>query len=138
MSGLSALFDTSGFVPRWTCGHWTALHGWGMSGHPDAEAIRRYADQKSRFDYLPDDFLVKMLNSLFTMLSPGGKLIAAFKDADRYRAEVYHWLVDWDGFLQRTETDFNRLLRDANIPDNALSTARTDSGSIIFYIAAKP
>lgn len=24
----SLLFDTSGFPPRWTCGHWTDLHGW--------------------------------------------------------------------------------------------------------------
>jgi PAS domain S-box-containing protein len=28
MLGVSALFDTSGFVPRWTCGQWTPLHGW--------------------------------------------------------------------------------------------------------------
>ena len=28
------------------------------------------------FDYLPDDFLVKLLNSLYMLLNPGGKLIA--------------------------------------------------------------
>jgi len=26
--GLSKLFDTSGFTPRWTCGEWSAFQGW--------------------------------------------------------------------------------------------------------------
>jgi SAM-dependent methyltransferase len=89
------------------------------------------------FDYLPDDFLVKLLSSLYLLLNPGGKLIAAFKDADRYRPEVYHWLVDWDGFLQRTEKDFERVLRDADIPNSAISMTRVDSGAIVFYAITK-
>ncbi len=89
------------------------------------------------FDYLPDDFLVKLLSSLYLLLNPGGKLIASFKDADRYRPQLFHWLVDWDGFLQRTEKDFDRVLREANIPCSALSMTRVDSGSIVFYIATK-
>lgn len=89
------------------------------------------------FDYLPDDFLVKLLSSLYGMLNDGGKLIAAFKDADRYRAELFHWLVDWDGFLQRKEKDFARVLRQAGIPDTALSMTRVDSGTIVFYTATK-
>lgn len=28
MELLSQLFDTSDFPARWTCGHWTELHGW--------------------------------------------------------------------------------------------------------------
>ena len=39
------------------------------------------------FDYLPDDFLAKLLHSLHQLLNPGGKLIAAFKDASRYRSQ---------------------------------------------------
>jgi extracellular factor (EF) 3-hydroxypalmitic acid methyl ester biosynthesis protein len=89
------------------------------------------------FDYLPDDFLVKMLNSLYALLTPGGKLIAAFKDADRYRPELFHWLVDWDGFLQRREKDFERLLREAGIPVEAVTMTRVDSGPIVFYTAEK-
>jgi SAM-dependent methyltransferase len=89
------------------------------------------------FDYLPNDFLVKLLSSLYMMLNPGGKLIASFKDANRYRSDIFHWLVDWDGFLQRTESDFERVLRDANIPDDAVSMTRVDSGSIVFYVATK-
>lgn len=89
------------------------------------------------FDYLPDDFLVKLLRSLYTLLNPGGKLIAAFKDADRYQSQLYHWLVDWDGFLQRTEKDFDRVFRDANIPSSAISMTRVESGTIVFYTITK-
>ena len=89
------------------------------------------------FDYLPDDFLTKLLNTLYLMLNPGGKLIAAFKDANRYRSQSYHWFTDWDGFLQRTEDDFDRLFRKAEIPGSALSMTRVNSGSIIFYTATK-
>jgi extracellular factor (EF) 3-hydroxypalmitic acid methyl ester biosynthesis protein len=90
------------------------------------------------FDYLPDDFLVKLLSSLYMLLNPGGKLFAAFKDVDRYQPQLYHWLVDWDGFLQRTEKDFERVFRDANIPSSAISMTRVDSGSIVFYSITKP
>lgn len=89
------------------------------------------------FDYLPDDFLVKLLNTLYKMLNPGGKLIAAFKDATRYRSHIYHWLVDWDGFKQRTEPDFDRVFHLAGIPASALSMTRVESGSIIFYTITK-
>ena len=89
------------------------------------------------FDYLPDDFLVKLLRSLYSLLNPGGKLIAAFKDVGRYQPQLFHWLVDWDGFLQRNEKDFERVLREADIPSSAISMTRVDSGSIIFYAATK-
>jgi len=89
------------------------------------------------FDYLPDDFLVKLLNALYMLLSPGGKLIAAFKDVNYYRPQPYHWIADWDGFLQRTKKDFDRLFKQAGIPDSSLSTTRVRSEMIIFYTASK-
>jgi extracellular factor (EF) 3-hydroxypalmitic acid methyl ester biosynthesis protein len=89
------------------------------------------------FDYLADDFLAKLLNTLYLMLKPGGKLIAAFKDANRYRSQLYHWPANWDGFLQRTQDDFERVLHQAEIPGSALSTTRVNSGAIIFYTAEK-
>lgn len=89
------------------------------------------------FDYLADDFLMKLLRTLYMLLNPGGKLIAAFKDANRYRSQLYHWFADWDGFLQRTEDDFEKLFRRAEIPSSALTMTRVKSGSIIFYIATK-
>lgn len=89
------------------------------------------------FDYLPDDFLIKMLHALYMLLNPGGKLMAAFKDADRYKSQPYHWLLDWNGFLQRSKEDFDRILLEAGIPDRALSQTRDKSGIIIFYTATK-
>jgi len=89
------------------------------------------------FDYLADEFLVKLLNSLYLMLNHGGKLIAAFKDANRYRPQAYHWLASWDGFLQRTQEVFDKIFRQAEIPGSAISMTRANSGSIIFYIATK-
>lgn len=89
------------------------------------------------FDYLPDDFLIKLLRTLYQLLNSGGKLIMAFKDAARYRPQIYHWLVDWDGFKQRIEPDFDRILRHAEIPTRSLSMTRVESGTIIFYTATK-
>ncbi len=89
------------------------------------------------FDYLPDDFLVKLLNALYGLLNEGGKLIMAFKDAERYPSQAYHWLLDWDGFRQRRIADFERILKQADIPAGALTTARDRSGTIMFYTAAK-
>jgi len=85
------------------------------------------------FDYLPSDFLAKMFNTLYRLLKPGGKLIAPFKDVRRYRPQDYHWLTDWDGFLQRREEDFRKILEDAGIPDAAVTESREESGVIIFY-----
>lgn len=89
------------------------------------------------FDYLPSDFLVKMFGTLYNLLNDGGRLIAAFKDARRYRPQEYHWLVDWNGFLQRNEEDFMGIFFDADIPDSAISEMREDTGIIIFYIITK-
>lgn len=90
------------------------------------------------FDYLPDDFLVKLFNSLYAILNAGGRLIASFKDADRYRHQDYHWIVDWDGFLQRRTSDFEDILSGAQIPSSAITESRVDSGTIIFYNITKP
>jgi SAM-dependent methyltransferase len=89
------------------------------------------------FDYLPDEFLVKMLRTLYAMLKPGGTLIAAFKDADLYNQQLYHWLVDWDGFLQRRMDDFERLIGEAGIPGHARTVSRVEAGMIVFYSLEK-
>lgn len=89
------------------------------------------------FDYLPTEFLVNMLRALYGLLNPGGLIIAAFKDATRYRSVDCHWLVDWDGFLQRTEENFRSIFDDARIPVSAITESRVDSGIIIFYLITK-
>lgn len=89
------------------------------------------------FDYLEDDFLVKMLRALYMLLNHGGKLIMTFKDANYYKSQDFHWLCDWNGFLRRTEDDFDRIIEEAGIPDNVLLKSRDKSGVIIFCTATK-
>lgn len=86
------------------------------------------------FDYLETEFLIKLFEALYMLLNPGGRLIAAFKDACRYRHTMFHWLVDWDGFKQRTEEDFMYILHKAGIPNNKISSLRDSTGAIIFYL----
>ena len=88
------------------------------------------------FDYLDSGFLARLFNSLYKLLNPGGLLITSFKDMKRYRHQDYHWIVDWDGFLQRNEEDFFRIFSDAEIPESSITEIREDSGVIVFYLAA--
>ena len=89
------------------------------------------------FDYLPSEFLAKMLGALYRLLNDRGTLVAAFKDAARYRHLDFHWLVDWTGFLQRTEKEFLAILGNAGIPGSAIKEQRDDTGIIIFYVITK-
>jgi SAM-dependent methyltransferase len=89
------------------------------------------------FDYLQNDFLVTLFKAIYDLLNPGGKLIAAFKDASRYRHQEFHWILDWDGFQQRTEEDFWSIFSDAKIPFPSISEIRDESGIIVFYVVSK-
>lgn len=89
------------------------------------------------FDYMESDFLVRMFRELYALLNPGGKLITSFKDANRYRYNDYHWIVDWDGFLQRTEDDFLNIFSDAQIPFSSITEVREESGIVVFYVVTK-
>lgn len=89
------------------------------------------------FDYLDDDLLIRLLGSLYKLLSPGGKLITSFKDCSRYRTFDTSWLLDWDAFYQRTEEDMRDILDRAGIPREALTTTREKSGVIVFFTATK-
>ncbi len=89
------------------------------------------------FDYLESNFLSKVLNALYLLLKSKGILIVAFKDADRYIGPDYHWIVDWDGFIQRSESDFRDILFKAQIPDSSIIETRDDTGMIIFYLIRK-
>ena len=89
------------------------------------------------FDYLPSDFLARLLGALYRLLHENGTLVAAFKDADQYRHQDFHWLVNWDGFQQRTEKEFLSILDQAGIPRSAIKEERDETGIIIFYLITK-
>jgi len=89
------------------------------------------------FDYLQTGFLIKLFKSLYKLLNPNGLLIISFKDAARYRSQDYHWFVNWNGFLQRTEEDFRNILSDADFSVSVISEMREESGVIVFYLVTK-
>jgi extracellular factor (EF) 3-hydroxypalmitic acid methyl ester biosynthesis protein len=89
------------------------------------------------FDYMQSDFLSRMFSTLYELLNPRGKLIISFKDANRYDHRAFHWIADWDGFLQRSEDDFMGIFSDADIPFTAINEMREESGVIVFYVVSK-
>jgi len=89
------------------------------------------------FDYLGDDMLVKLIGALYELLNPGGKLIVSFKDCNMYRTQVYHWLVNWDGFLQRTGEEIRSIIDQAGIPQGSFSSVRENTGVVVFYVITK-
>ena len=48
--------------------NWVGLRGWGLTGHPQIEQIRRRAARSERIDYLPDD--PEQRRRLFLLISP--------------------------------------------------------------------
>lgn len=88
-------------------------------------------------DYLEDQVNVRLMRALYTLLKPGGKLIAVFKDAERYGTQDYHWLVDWSMFYQRSARESRNLIEKAEIPASSVRVQRDASGVIIFYIITK-
>jgi extracellular factor (EF) 3-hydroxypalmitic acid methyl ester biosynthesis protein len=89
------------------------------------------------FDYLTNHILVRMIRALYKLTNPGGKIISSFKDCNRYRSQLYHWVTEWDAFYQRTEKDCMRLFEEAGIPDRELMMLRERSGVIVFFVIAK-
>lgn len=88
-------------------------------------------------NYLQDDMLIRLLESLYALLRPKGKLIVGIEDGSRYRPQEYHWFVDWASLIRRTEHDCRVIFGEAGIPEDSLSLVRDRSGVIIFCIAER-
>jgi SAM-dependent methyltransferase len=85
------------------------------------------------FDYVPDKYLVPMLQGLRDSLNQDGVLYVAFKDAERYDKTEYQWHVDWH-FFQRTEGDCRELMRQAGFDGDCLEMRRCETGVIMNFI----
>ncbi len=83
------------------------------------------------FNYLPDDIIPKLIGSLYELLSPGGRLIIAFEDASLYVPQEYQWIINWDGLLQRTQTDCHSFFKAAGFLNEKLKTDRDETGVIM-------
>ncbi len=86
------------------------------------------------FNYLPDNIVPNLIDALYELLNPSGKLIIAFEDATRYRPQNCHWGLKWDALLQRTEVDCRALFEAAGFPGGALKIKRDETGVIMFCI----
>lgn len=84
-------------------------------------------------DYLTDEVLVRMIRALRETLYPGGTVVAVFKDCERYDTIDYHWLVKWNGFLQRTRHESWDVLEQAGVPLDTVTIQRSQDDVMIFY-----
>lgn len=88
------------------------------------------------FDYIQDKGITKIFGSLFKNLSPGGIIIAPFKDAEYYDTFDYYWLCNWTAFYQRTKREVQDLLIDS-VPQAKMEVMSTPTPSINFFILRK-
>jgi extracellular factor (EF) 3-hydroxypalmitic acid methyl ester biosynthesis protein len=84
-------------------------------------------------DYIPDEYLIPLLQGLRESLAEGGVVYVAFKDALRYDKIEYQWLMDWY-FFQRTEEEFLQLFEKAGYDVSQIETTRDRTGVILNYI----
>jgi extracellular factor (EF) 3-hydroxypalmitic acid methyl ester biosynthesis protein len=85
-------------------------------------------------DYIPDEFLIPLLQGWRESLADGGVVYVAFKDALLYDKTEYQWLTDWY-FFQRTEDHCRKLFEQAGYDMSAIETTRDATHVIINFIA---
>ena len=88
------------------------------------------------YDYLSDKPLKKLLKAQYDLLKEGGKMVASFKDRDRYDRTRYEWICDWY-FEQRREKDVFQIFEDIGIGKNQIKTSWEPSGVIAFFEITK-
>ena len=88
-------------------------------------------------DYLSDEHLIAMLSAWRETLRPGGTLLVAFKDTERYDETPYQWHLDWF-FFQRTREDVLNLYERAGFPRESIATPRDETGIIINLVHHVP
>jgi hypothetical protein len=88
-------------------------------------------------DYLPDEYMIRLLRGWRESLGDGGVVYVAFKDCRLYDKGVYQWLVDWY-FYERTEADCRRLYEQAGYDPDAVEVQRDGDGVIMNFIVRMP
>ena len=69
------------------------------------------------------------------MTNENGTVYVAFKDEACYDKNIYQWLVDWH-FLQRSEEDCIRIMKEAGFEIDKMQVVRDDTGIIMNFFAA--
>lgn len=87
-------------------------------------------------DYIPDKYLIPMLQGWRETINDDGVVYVAFKDTRRYSHQIYQWLMDWYFFL-RTEEDVRSLFEQAGYDPYGLKMTRDSTGSIFNFMGRK-
>ncbi|WP_437185229.1 hypothetical protein SH668x_002327 [Planctomicrobium sp. SH668] len=85
-------------------------------------------------DYIPDRYLIRILNGWRESVAENGIVYVAFKDEPTYRASEYQWHVDWH-FYQRTEEDCFKLFAEAGYDIGSMVMTRDTTGIIMNFVA---
>lgn len=88
-------------------------------------------------DYIPDRYMIKILQGWRESVAPGGIIYVAFKDATQYVAAEYQWHVDWF-FYERTEADCRDLFAKAGYDVDRMEMFRDDTRIIMNFVARTP
>lgn len=84
-------------------------------------------------DYVPDNYLIRILRGWRESLSDGGIVYVAFKDCVEYDPTCYAWHVDWH-FISRNEDDCRRLFAEAGYEMDRLDMTRGESPVIMNFV----
>jgi extracellular factor (EF) 3-hydroxypalmitic acid methyl ester biosynthesis protein len=84
-------------------------------------------------DYIPDEYLIPLVQGLRETLKPGGVVYIAFKDTLLYDKAEYQWLLDWY-FFPRTEEDCLRVFASAGYDTDQISVTRDSIGVIMNFL----
>jgi extracellular factor (EF) 3-hydroxypalmitic acid methyl ester biosynthesis protein len=87
------------------------------------------------FDYLNDETLVRIFQSLSSLLNEKGVFIAPFKDCRFYNKADYHWLANWSAFYQRIPQDVIGIFKEAGLIPEIIET---NNPAIKTFIVRKP
>ncbi len=103
-----------------------------------ASNVRRFGTQDIVYsiglcDYIPDEYLIPLLQGLRESLKPGGVVYIAFKDTLLYDKAEYQWLLDWY-FFPRTEGDCLRLFAAAGYDVSQIEVTRDTIGVIMNFL----
>ncbi|MDP6454941.1 MAG: class I SAM-dependent methyltransferase [SAR202 cluster bacterium] len=89
------------------------------------------------FDYIIEDRMIRLLGSLYDLLTPGGTLIAPLPDSQLYDVQDLHWLLDWETVLPVTASKSRSYFDNAGIPKESIQTIRDKTGVMIFYVVTR-
>jgi extracellular factor (EF) 3-hydroxypalmitic acid methyl ester biosynthesis protein len=84
-------------------------------------------------DYIPDEYLIPLLQGWRESLTDGGLVYVAFKDTLQYDKTEYQWFMDWY-FFQRTEEEFLQLFEKAGYDMSRIEMTRDRTGVILNYV----